>query len=86
MSLLKIKRVQETIKEFPNLGKKIKKAREEVKRKDGKSLSAICREANISRAYWYQLEAEDLRSPVTEEIIRKIEKTLNIDLEVNFDN
>lgn len=86
MSLLKIKRVQETIREFPDLGKKIKQAREEAKRKDGKSLAAICREANISRAYWYQLEAEDLRSPVTEEIIRKIEKTLNIDLEVNFDN
>ena len=86
MSLLKIKRIQETIKEFPDLGKKIKQAREEAKTKDGKSLSAICREADISRAYWYQLEAEDLRSPVTEEIIRKIEKTLNIDLEVNFDN
>ncbi|VEP17307.1 XRE family transcriptional regulator [Hyella patelloides LEGE 07179] len=85
MTLLKIKRVQETIKEFPHLGKRIKEAREKAKIKEGKSLSSICREADISRAYWYQLESEDLRAPATEEIIRKIEQTLNIDLGVTFD-
>ncbi|MER3589774.1 MAG: transcriptional regulator, partial [Mastigocladus sp. ERB_26_1] len=31
-------------------------------------------------------EAEDLRAPATEEIIRKIEQALNIDLGVKFDD
>ena len=82
---MEIKRVQETIKKFPNIGKKIKEAREQARIKDGKSLSKICREADISRAYWYQLENEDLRSPATEEIIRKVESALNVDLGVKFD-
>ena len=86
MTLLKIKRIQETVKEFPNLGKKIKEAREKARIQDGKSLSSICKEADISRSYWYQLESEDLRSPATEDIIRKIEKTLNVDFGVNFDD
>ena len=86
MALLKIKRIQETIKEFPDLGKKIKEARDKAKIQEGKSLASICREADISRAYWYQLESEDLRSPATEEIIRRIEKALNVDFGVNFDD
>ena len=81
MSAVQVKRVVETIVEFPGLGKRIKAYRES----DPRSLSQICREAEISRAYWYQLENEDLRSPATEEILRKIEKALNVDLGVIFD-
>lgn len=84
MTQLKIKRVKEIVEDFPDVGKRIKEARKRAKDKDGKSLSSICREADISRSYWYQLEDEDLRSPATEEIIRRIEKTLNIDLGINF--
>jgi transcriptional regulator with XRE-family HTH domain len=77
---LKIKRTIEEVKDFPGLGATIRKARES----DTRSLSKICRESGISRAYWYQLEAEDLRSPVSEEMIRKIEAALGIDLKILF--
>ncbi len=77
---VQVKRTIEVIKDFPDLGKRIKAARET----DTRSLSQICRESGISRSYWYQLESEDLRAPVTEEIIRKIENILEINLEINF--
>lgn len=80
MNQLQIKRVKETILDISDLGLKIKNAREN----DNRSLSQICRECNISRSYWYQLESEDLRAPAREEIIRKIEFALDIDLGVNF--
>lgn len=80
MDLVQVKRVKETVLDFPGLGERIRQAREQ----DERSLSRICRESGISRSYWYQLEAEDLRSPATEEIIRKIELTLGIDLGVQF--
>lgn len=80
MNQLQIKRVKETILDISDLGLKIKNAREN----DNRSLSQICRECNISRSYWYQLESEDLRAPASEEIIRKIEFALDIDLGVNF--
>jgi transcriptional regulator with XRE-family HTH domain len=77
---VQVKRTVETIKDFPGLGLKIKNARE----KDTRSLSQICKQAGISRSYWYQLESEDLRAPVTEEMVRKIEEVLKTDLGVNF--
>ncbi|WP_036487043.1 helix-turn-helix transcriptional regulator [Myxosarcina sp. GI1] len=82
MKTLQVKRVQESIGDFPGLGQRIKEAREN----DPRSLSQICRDCNISRSYWYQLESEDMRSPATEEIIRRIEQELNVDLGVKFEN
>lgn len=81
MSKVQVKRVVETVKEFNGLGQQIKDARE----RDDRSLSQICRDCGVSRSYWYQLENEDLRSPVSEDMIRKIENVLNISLNVNFD-
>ena len=81
MNLVQVKRVVETVGDFPGLGKRIQDARE----KDSRSLSEICRQSGISRSYWYQIEGEDLRSPATEEIIRKIENVLGVDLGVTFD-
>ncbi|BBD66383.1 XRE family transcriptional regulator [Nostoc commune NIES-4072] len=80
MTVVQVKRVVEVVQDFPDIGKRIKQARE----RDERSLSQICREAGISRAYWYQLEAENLRAPATEGIIRKIEAVLNVDLGVKF--
>ena len=82
MDLVQVKRVKETVLDFPGLGERIRQARES----DERSLSQICRDSGISRSYWYQLEAEDLRSPATEEIIRKIEQTLDVDLGINFED
>lgn len=82
MGLMQIKRVVETVKEFPGLGQRMKQARE----KDGRSLTDICRECKLSRSYWYQMENEDLRAPATEDVIRRIEAALKIDLGVKFDD
>jgi transcriptional regulator with XRE-family HTH domain len=79
---MKIKRVVEHVREFPGLGEKIRQTRE----KDGRTLTQICRECGLSRSYWYQLEAEDMRASATEEVIRKIEQALNVDLGVCFDD
>lgn len=81
MNTVQVKRVVEIINDFPDLGQRIRRAREHDKR----SLSQICRECGISRSYWYQLEGEDMRSPATEDIIRKIECALEVDLGVRFD-
>ncbi len=81
MKMVQIKRVVEIVNDFPGLGQRIRQAREQ----DERSLSQICRECGVSRSYWYQLEGEDMRSPATEEIIRKIERALGVDLGVNFD-
>jgi transcriptional regulator with XRE-family HTH domain len=82
MNAVQVKRIVEFVREFPGLGQRIRQAREQDKR----ALTTICRECGLSRSYWYQLESEDLRSAVTEEAIRKIEKVLGVDLGVNFDN
>jgi transcriptional regulator with XRE-family HTH domain len=81
MNIVQVKRVIEIVREYPDLGQRIRQARE----KDKRTLTAICRECGLSRSYWYQLEGEDMRSAATEEVIRKIEKVLGVDLEVNFD-
>lgn len=82
MKSVQVKRVVETVVEFPGLGQKVRKARE----RDERSLSRICIDAGVSRAYWYQIECEDLRAPVTEDMIRKIEAVLSVDLGVRFPN
>ncbi len=82
MNRVQVKRVVEIVDDFPGLGQRIRQARELDKR----SLSQICRECGVSRSYWYQLEGEDMRSPATEEVIRKIEQALGVDLEVRFND
>lgn len=79
-NVMQVKRTIEVVLDFPELGTRVKNARESDKR----SLSQICRDSGISRSYWYQIENEDLRAPVTEDIIRKIETVLGIDLNVQF--
>jgi transcriptional regulator with XRE-family HTH domain len=81
MTSVQVKRVIETVRDFPGLGQKIKQAREQ----DERSVTQLCRECGLSRSYWYQLENEDLRAPATEEVIRRIEQVLGVNLGVNFD-
>ncbi|MEO0534201.1 MAG: helix-turn-helix transcriptional regulator [Cyanobacteria bacterium P01_A01_bin.123] len=82
MAIVQVKRVIEETWDFPGLGSAIKQAREA----DPRSLTQLCQVADLSRAYWYQLENEDLRAPATESAIRKIERALGIDLGVEFDD
>ena len=58
----------------------IKKARQ----KDGRSVQLLATLANISSAYWYQLEGGK-RSWVSEEVIERIESVLNVDFNITFE-
>lgn len=79
---MQVKRVRTEVKEFSGLGERIKAAR----MADDRSLSEICRQSGVSRSYWYQLEKEQLIVPATEEMIRKVETVLNVDLGIAFDD
>ena len=80
MQSVQVKRVVETVKDFPGLGERIRLARE----KDGRTVTAIAKACGLSRQYWYQLESERVLAPITEDVVRKIEAGLNIDLSVKF--
>ncbi|MBW4558268.1 MAG: helix-turn-helix domain-containing protein [Trichormus sp. ATA11-4-KO1] len=81
MLRVQVKRSIVIVRDFPGLGERIKKAREGDKR----SLTQICKDSGVSRTYWHQIENEATLSPITEDIVRKIEVTLGIDLGVSFD-
>lgn len=81
MRLAHMKVRRTTDKEAPGLGRRIKKAREASER----SLESICKEAGMSRVYWYDIENEKVRQALPEETLRKIEKVLGVDFGVDFD-
>ena len=56
----------------------------EARKKDSRSVQVLATLANISSAYWYQLEGGK-RSWVSEDVIRRIEKVLDTDFKINFD-
>lgn len=78
---MKIKRAIEV--EVEGLGEKIKRARKASNR----TATSLAAEAKISRGYWYEIEKEQIKESLPEETLRKIEKTLGVDFEidVNFD-
>lgn len=63
----------------PDLEKRIKSLRES----SGKSAQILATEAGISTAYWYQIEKGE-RQYITEEVLKGIERALNVDFGVNF--
>ncbi|BAZ18645.1 transcriptional regulator (plasmid) [Calothrix sp. NIES-4071] len=81
--MLRVKmKVRRTIdKETPGLGQRIREARVA----DGRPLEVICALAGLSRVHWYDIESEKVRNALPEETLRKIEKVLDVDFEVNFD-
>lgn len=76
-SLMEVRKYTKT--DVPDLGARIKKARES----DPRSVQVLSTLAGISIAYWYQIEKEE-RNWVSLEIIREIEKVLKIDLDISF--
>lgn len=80
MNLVKIRRSVDI--EVEGVGAKIKQAR----KADGRSVEVLAGEAEISRSYWHDIEAERVRDALPEETLRKIERVLNIDLEIHFDD
>lgn len=79
---MRVRQVREV--EIDGLGKRIKQARLAIAQ--NKSLEQICDEVGVSRTYWYDIEKETLKGALSIENLRKIEKTLSIDLEVRFDD
>jgi transcriptional regulator with XRE-family HTH domain len=69
-------------KEIEGLGDRIRQARKE----SGETIELLAGKAGISRVYWYDIEKERIRDSLPEETLRRIEKALNLDLGVNFDN
>ncbi|MDZ8086396.1 MAG: helix-turn-helix transcriptional regulator [Nostoc sp. DedQUE12b] len=68
--------------EISGLGGKIRQAR----KADGRSVEVLAGEADISRSYWHDIEAERIRDALPEDTLRKIERVLGIDLGVKFDD
>jgi transcriptional regulator with XRE-family HTH domain len=81
ISPMKVKKVEVIEVEAPGLGAKIKEAREA----DPRSVAALCREAGISRNYWYQLEAEAIQGSLSKETLDKIEQVLGVSFGVSFE-
>ncbi|TBR56365.1 XRE family transcriptional regulator [Mastigocladus laminosus UU774] len=75
---MKIRRYTDV--EIEGLGAKIRQAR----KADGRSVEVLAGEAQMSRAYWHDIEAERVRDALPEDTLRKIERVLNIDLGVKF--
>ena len=79
-TLMRIRRIEEI--EVEGLGDKIKEARLAISHQ--KSLETICSEVGVSRTYWYEIEKETLKGTLALENLRKIEKALDIDLNVEL--
>jgi len=80
-ALVQIKRTIEEVRDFPGFGDRLRSAR----LRDPRPLTQICKAAGISRQYWYGIENETIRTPVSVEVVQRIESALGIDLGVNFE-
>ncbi|ARV62848.1 transcriptional regulator [Nostocales cyanobacterium HT-58-2] len=79
---MKVRRIIKQEVDIPGLGERIKQAREA----DSRSVTEIAKACNISRNYWYQLEAEAVLGGVAEDTLRKIEEVLGVDFGVKFND
>lgn len=92
MPQVKVKRVIEQEVDVPDLGERFKQVRIEVQSTKGVSLTKVCKAADVSRNYWYQLEREDIKGALLEETLRKLEAALSealgrkVDLGVKFND
>ncbi|MEH2177415.1 helix-turn-helix domain-containing protein [Nostoc sp.] len=68
--------------EVEGLGAKIRQAR----KADGRSVEILAGEAEMSRSYWHDIEAERIRDALPEDTLRKIERVLGVDLGAKFDD
>ncbi len=77
--LMKVRKIIDI--EVPDLGDRIKEARENDKR----SLAEICRELDMTPMNFYRIERGETKAlPV--ETLRAIERVLGVDFGVEFDN
>ena len=67
--------------EVPNLGDRIKKAREKAKASDGRSLTQLAALAGMTTANWYRIESEKFNS-LPFETLKRMESALGTDFGV----
>ncbi|MEM8779339.1 MAG: helix-turn-helix transcriptional regulator [Cyanobacteria bacterium P01_G01_bin.49] len=75
--------VKTTVIQVNGLGDRIRQARLQLPR-GGKTWQELCEEVGISRSHWSNLENEKTKMPL--DVLRKIEKALNVDLKVKLDD
>lgn len=81
-ALMEVRKITTQVVEIPDLHEKISQARIAIGGR--KSLSALCREAKVSRTKWYDLESRADTS-VTWEMLQRIQTALETDFGVKFD-
>lgn len=80
MNAVKIRRSTDV--EIKGIGEKIKQAR----KADGRPVEVLASAADMSRAYWHDIEAERIRDALPEVTLRKIEQVLGVNFGVQFDD
>jgi transcriptional regulator with XRE-family HTH domain len=76
---LKVRQIVKREVDAPDLAQRIKDAQ----KRSGQSVSRICKDLGISRAYWYRLVAGKEES-ISEDLLRSIERLLNVDFGIVF--
>ena len=70
--------------EVPDLGKKIKEARNKIKNEKGKTITDLASASGMSAQNWYRIENE--RQTLPEETLRLMESALECSFGVKFDD
>ena len=80
----KVKVVRTLEIEVPNLGKRIKEARNKIKEEKGKTITDLASASGMSAQNWYRIENE--RQTLPEETLRLMEAALECRFEISFDD
>ena len=80
----KVKVIRTLEIEVPDLGKRIKEARNKIKEEKGKTITDLASASGMSAQNWYRIENE--RQTLSEETLRLMEAALECSFEVSFDN
>lgn len=80
---MQVRKITTQVVDIPDLHERIRQARITIGGR--KSLSALCREAKVSRTKWYELEARSDTS-VTWEMLQRIQSALETDFGIQFDD
>ena len=78
----KVKVIRTLEVEVPNLGQKIKEARNRIKNEKGKTITDLASASGMSAQNWYRIENE--RQTLPEETLRLMEAALECSFDVSF--
>lgn len=80
----KVKVIRTLEVEVPNLGRKIKEARNRIKDTKGKTITDLASASGMSAQNWYRIENE--RQTLPEETLRLMEAALECSFNVKFND